>query len=128
MNNSEDKIIRVEGFDYGFDSFACKECEGKCCVGESGYIWVTSEEIKKISEFLKLNENEFRQNYLNKVKYKFSIKEVLIGGSYECIFFDDKEKKCQIYEVRPKQCKTFPFWDYFKTHEKEVREECPGIV
>ncbi len=123
-----DDIIRVDGFKYGFKPSACEECAGKCCTGESGYIWVNNSEIKKIAEFLKLDEEIFKKNCLNKIKYKFTIKEVLINGEFECLFFDNIGKKCQIYEVRPNQCKTFPFWDYFKTNEKEVRNECIGIV
>jgi Fe-S-cluster containining protein len=125
LNND---IIRVDGFEYGFKPSACEECAGKCCTGESGYIWVNNSEIKKIAEFLKLDEEIFKKNCLNKIKYKFTIKEVLINGEFECLFFDNIDKKCQIYEVRPNQCRTFPFWDYFKTNEKEVRNECIGIV
>lgn len=33
-----------------------------------------------------------------------------------------------IYEVRPTQCRTFPFWDYFKTRVDELKLECPGVV
>jgi len=121
-------IVREDGFSYGFKPSACEECDGHCCRGESGYIWVTPEEIKNIAEFLNIEEKIFINDYLNKIKYKMSIKEVMIGGEYECVFFDNKTKKCQIYEVRPKQCRTFPFWDYFKDRVSEVKKECIGIV
>ncbi|MFB1032365.1 MAG: YkgJ family cysteine cluster protein, partial [Aliarcobacter cryaerophilus] len=30
-------------------------------------------------------------------------------------------------DYRPTQCRTFPFWEYFKNNEKEVYKECPAI-
>lgn len=124
MNN----IYTKEGFDYKFDANACTSCEGNCCIGESGYIWINPEEIKKLSESLSVSVEDLKQKYLNKINYKFSIKEKKISeNNFACIFFDTTIKQCSIYHARPSQCKTFPFWDYFKKNEKEVYIECPGI-
>jgi len=122
-------IVKKEGFDFSFNPKACEECGGKCCTGESGYIWVTPLEIDKIANFLNLSSEEFKKNFLIKVGYKFSIKEKKLDkNNYACWFFDEKTSKCLIYEVRPNQCKTFPFWDFFKTNKEEVKKECPGII
>jgi len=43
------------------------------------------------------------------------------------LFFDEAQRNCGIYELRPKQCRSFPFWEYFKTHTKELEEECIGV-
>ena len=117
-----------EGFRYGFDPLACESCEGKCCTGESGYIYVTKNEIEKISELLGLKVEDFVTEYLFKKGYKHSIKEVKIHDSYECVFYDKESNGCSIYDARPKQCKTFPFWDYYKNRVDELKLECPGIV
>ncbi len=117
-----------EGFDYAFDPKACENCEGNCCIGESGYIWVTPVEIKNIAHFLGMGEVAFREKHLRKIRYRYSLKERQIAESYECEFFDKQQRKCTIYEVRPSQCRTFPFWDYFKEHIQEVEKECPGII
>jgi Fe-S-cluster containining protein len=123
------EIIRKDGFKFGFNPKACEECGGKCCTGESGYVWVNFLEIDKISNFLKINKEEFIRLYLRKVGYKFSLKERQIDkNNYACIFFDNNNKKCMIYDVRPMQCKTYPFWDFFKNNINEVKKECPGIV
>ena len=34
-------IVTKEGFDYAFDVRACSTCKGRCCTGESGYIYVS---------------------------------------------------------------------------------------
>jgi Fe-S-cluster containining protein len=123
------EIIKKEGFSFGFNPKACEECGGKCCIGESGYIWVTPIEMQKIANFLNIPLEEFKQKFLIKVGYKFSIKEKLLSKeNYACLFFDEKTNRCTIYDVRPTQCRTFPFWDFFKTHINEVKKECPGIV
>ncbi len=121
-------IIKKENFPYAFNSDACANCEGRCCTGESGYIYVTKAEIFAISELLKMNVNDFGVKYLFKNGYKYSLKENKIEDSYECVFYDRESNGCKIYMARPNQCKTFPFWDYFKTHIDELKAECPGII
>ncbi len=121
-------IITEEGYTYGFDPSKCAQCEGRCCTGESGYIWLTPKEMHKIADFLDIEIDDFKINYLRKVGYRYSLKERVINGEFECIFFNTKAKNCSIYDQRPLQCRTFPFWDYFKKHTDEVVKECPGIV
>ncbi len=116
-----------EGFAFRFDPGACENCEGNCCIGESGYIWVTPAEIEAIASYLEMDEELFKTRCLRKVKYRYSLAERKNGESYECLFFDPAVKRCTIYPVRPTQCRTFPFWDYFKDHIEEVEKECPGI-
>jgi Fe-S-cluster containining protein len=121
-------IIKKEGYPYAFNSDACSSCQGRCCTGESGYIYVTKAEIFAIAELLNMDVNEFGVKYLYKKGYKYSLKEIKVDDSYECVFYDRESNGCKIYMARPTQCKTFPFWDYFKTHVDELKEECPGII
>ena len=121
-------ITRKESYPYAFDSSACATCEGRCCTGESGYIYVTKEEIKAIAEVLNIDINELRVKYLFKKGYKYSIKEFKHNDSYECIFYDRESNGCRVYNARPSQCKTFPFWNYYKTKVDELKQECPGII
>ncbi|HIP29433.1 MAG TPA: YkgJ family cysteine cluster protein [Sulfurospirillum arcachonense] len=120
-------LIKEEGFDFAFDAKACEECGGGCCIGESGYIWVTPTEIKVLSRNLKLKTDDFITKYLSKIGYRYSLKELEFNGGFKCVFFDIEKKMCSVYENRPKQCRTFPFWDHFKNNIREVEEECPGI-
>jgi Fe-S-cluster containining protein len=115
------------GYDYSFDPGACESCGGNCCTGESGYIYLNQNEMEAIAQHLELPLGVFKEEYLLKNGYKFSIREHVIGDSHDCIFFDRQIKGCGIYPVRPTQCRTFPFWPYFKTHKAELEAECPGI-
>jgi Fe-S-cluster containining protein len=120
--------IEKDGFDFVFDAKKCSECDGNCCIGESGYIWINPQESKALSEHLGISLQELQEKYLTKIKYKYSIKEKKVSeNNYACIFFDLEKKQCSVYEYRPVQCRTFPFWDYYKTKPEEVKEECPAI-
>ena len=121
-------IVREDGYNFGFDVSKCASCEGNCCIGESGYIWATPKEIDDMASFLELTRDEFLKDYTQKVGYRISLKELKIKDSFHCIFFDADKRGCSIYPVRPKQCRTFPFWDHFKENIDEVVKECPGIV
>jgi Fe-S-cluster containining protein len=120
-------IARKEGFDFGFDPEACKNCSGNCCRGETGNIWVTQDEIEAMCHFLQTNQIDFISIYLNRVDNRFSIKERMGERGLECVFFDSLKKCCSIYPARPRQCSTFPFWEYFKKHVDDLIKECPGI-
>lgn len=124
MNN----LIKKEGFPYAFEPSGCDTCAGNCCIGESGYIWITIQEINFLAKHLNLTVEELRIKYLNKIGYKYSIKEVKLSeDNYACEFFNLEKRQCTIYEARPIQCRTFPFWDYFKENKEEVYKECPAI-
>ena len=117
-------IIEKKNFNYRFDPNECNKCPGYCCKGASGYIWVCQPEIESISAFLKMNLFDFMDKYLVRKDNRFSLKEQLIDDEFSCIFFAGK---CTIYEVRPKQCREYPFWDYYKDKIEEIQSECPGI-
>jgi len=85
--------------------FKCTQC-GQCCTGAPGYTWVSDEEINAIAQYLSLSVEEFTKKYLRKVHGRWSLLER--SGNYDCIFL--KDKKCEVYPVRPKQCRTFPWW------------------
>ncbi|RLA70551.1 MAG: YkgJ family cysteine cluster protein [Epsilonproteobacteria bacterium] len=119
--------MQQEGYPYVFDPSACAACEGRCCTGESGNIFVRPEEIRALAVLTEMEENDFRTAYLVKRGYKFSLKEKRFGVSYDCIFYERKYHGCSVYEARPVQCRTFPFWDYYKTRVDELKLECQGI-
>jgi len=121
-------ILKKDDFSYSFDFSACATCQGRCCTGASGNIYVTEREIGKIAELLALGMSDFVERYLLKKGYRYTVKERKIGESYECVFFDRESSGCTIYDARPLQCETFPFWEYYKNRIGELKKECPGIV
>ncbi|MEJ2154645.1 MAG: YkgJ family cysteine cluster protein [Desulfobacteraceae bacterium] len=109
-------------FDQGL-RFGCRQC-GDCCVGEPGTIYVSPPEIEAIAAFLHLPVDEFTHQYLYPFKDSYSIDEDAQG---RCLLFDDG---CAVYDVRPLQCRTFPFWFSNLRSEAQWRRaarQCPGI-
>ncbi len=104
--------------------FKCTGC-GRCCTGFPGAVWVTDEELQKISALLKEGVEEVKEKYTRLIgdNERRSLKEV--GKSYDCIFLVDK-KFCRIYEARPKQCRTYPWWPYL-LESRETWEEAKAI-
>jgi len=122
-------VIREDGYSFSFIPDACASCGGACCIGESGYIWVDYKEIEAISKYLKMDIEDFAKEYLIRVKNRYSLKEFKVKElGYACIFFNTQKRVCKIYDVRPKQCKTFPFWEQFKCDTIELEKECLGVI
>ncbi len=122
-------FIKKEGFEFAFDQNACYTCNGACCRGQSGYIWLNKKEMIAIAEFLGIKVEELKKDYLKKEGYRYSIKEIAKNAEHLCLFFDEKNNRCEIYPVRPTQCRTFPFWERYKDKKniEEVCQECKGI-
>ena len=120
--------MREDGFNYSFNPDACEACEGKCCTGESGSIFASKLEFENIAQHLNVSMETLKEKYLIKVKNRYSLSEIRYNESYDCIFYDRKVQGCGIYDVRPRQCRTFPFWDYFKSNAQELKDECPGVT
>lgn len=105
--------------------FTCTGC-GDCCTGEPGYVWVNKEEIAGMAELVELSVEEFEDQYTRKIGIRRSLKEFDNG---DCVFFDNQSRKCDVYDARPRQCKTWPFWDSNLRTKKDwdrTCEECPG--
>ena len=122
-------VISKEGFTFSFDSKACSVCNGACCRGESGYVWLNKKEIEDIANFMRISQEKFLQDYCKKLGYRYSLKEYKKEKEHFCIFFDEG-KGCQIYTVRPKQCRDYPFWEQYRNGNNidEVCRECKGIL
>jgi uncharacterized protein len=104
-------------------NFQCTEC-GKCCTGGPGAVWVTPEEIASLADRVGLSIAAFREQYTRKIGSRISLIEK--PDSYDCIFL--RGKKCAVYENRPKQCRTFPWWPSNLASKKDWDEvECEGI-
>lgn len=101
--------------------FQCTGC-GQCCTGVPGYVWVNEQEIEEIAAYLRLSVSEFSRQFLRKVKGRLSLIEH--PKTYDCVFL--KDKKCQIYPVRPTQCQTFPWWPQHLQSEQEWQEAAKG--
>jgi Fe-S-cluster containining protein len=104
--------------------FRCTRC-GHCCTGEAGFVWVNDAELGDIAAFLAEPVDEVRHLFARPTPRGWTLREKT-GG--ECVFFD-RERGCTIYPVRPRQCRSWPFWESnVETVEawEKTCEACPG--
>jgi len=86
--------------------FRCTRC-GNCCTGAPGFVWVDEEELAAIARFRQQPLEEVTGLYTRPVRGRRSLRERANG---DCIFYD-REAGCTIYSVRPRQCRSWPFWE-----------------
>lgn len=104
--------------------FACTRC-GDCCAGTPGYVWVDDDEITRLADHLGLDLPTFGRTYLRLVQGRLSLVE---KSGHACVFWEAGEG-CTVYQARPDQCQTWPFWEQnLRTPEswKETQRVCPG--
>lgn len=106
--------------------FGCTAC-GDCCTGGPGYVWVNREEIGALAQHLGLeNLAEFEQLFVRNVGVRKSLHEFPNG---DCVFFDSQARRCTVYEFRPRQCRSWPFWNSnIRTPQdwQQTCKMCPG--
>jgi uncharacterized protein len=100
--------------------FTCSQC-GNCCTGGPGFVWISRSEIATLAEYLGLTRLQVIRRYCRKVGRQFALKEIKNPrtGGYDCIFIKElpaigdahARRICSVYESRPLQCRTWPFWE-----------------
>lgn len=105
--------------------FECTGC-GNCCTGAPGVVWVNDSEISAIAEFTNKPVGEIRLLHTRMVGGGVSLTEYANG---DCTFFDPQRRGCTIYPVRPRQCRTWPFWNSNLESPADwqgIQADCPG--
>jgi len=105
-------------------NFTCTQC-GKCCTGAPGFIYVDEDEITALAAARGMVRHEFVAIYTYKTRGRVSLRERPNG---DCTFYDSA-RGCTVYAQRPKQCRTWPFWQSnLRTPEDWERTvaDCPG--
>jgi Fe-S-cluster containining protein len=87
--------------------FTCSQC-GDCCTGAPGHVWVTNDEIAALAKLIGEAVEAFEDKYVRRVGARKSLKEFSNG---DCVFFNTTTRGCNVYDARPRQCRTWPFWD-----------------
>ena len=102
-------------------AFHCTQC-GDCCTGAPGFVWVNNAEIQELAAEVGEPDIElFERLYVRKVGIRKSLKEFPNG---DCVFFDSQTRKCAVYNARPRQCRTWPFWDSNLRSPQAWQETC----
>lgn len=104
------------------------ECQGsgKCCTsrGSYGYVYLTSDDRKRFAKYFDLTVTRFTRKFCEKKEGHTYLK----NPDSDCSFLRDK--RCSVYEARPTQCRTWPFWPENlnpKSWRTDVESFCPGV-
>jgi len=109
-------------------NFQCTRCS-KCCRHDPGYVFLSKNDIVRLSSLLKINKEEFLEKYCKTVNLGILKRISLIEKkNNDCIFWDNGG--CTIYDQRPLQCKTYPFWSSVLNSPEDwevLGRNCPGV-
>lgn len=140
MGREDRRNPRPEGDDVWYRrglSFACTSC-GNCCSGPSGTVRFNRSEADEMARVLGVEVEEFYARYAtlelgkeallddqdedgieeelgSERRGRWTLREIEIGErDFDCVFLDREKSPplalCRIYEARPAQCRTWPFW------------------
>ena len=86
------------------------------------------EELEIMAGTKKMAVALFSKQFVRQVQGRLALQERHIDGEHFCCFFDFIDCQCTIYQSRPSQCRTFPFWNQFKEDPQKLFLECPGVT
>lgn len=113
--------------------FSCTQC-GACCTGPSGFVRFTDDEAAAMAQHLGITVESFLDRYTRETVMGRSLREKPSPHGLDCVFLDREavpgKAVCGLYESRPAQCRTWPFWASNLSSEHAWRRAaagCPGI-
>jgi Fe-S-cluster containining protein len=86
--------------------FGCT-ASGRCCSnhGEHAYVYLMEAEVTALADALGMEEAEFRKTHTRQEEGW----TLLEPRGTSCVFLGGTGQ-CGVYEARPVQCRTWPFW------------------
>jgi len=113
--------------------FSCTLC-GNCCTGPEGFVLVSDDEAVALAARLGLTVPEFLARHTRDTSRGRSLKERQSDAGLDCVFLDRErvpgKAVCGVYEDRPAQCRTWPFWKSNLGNRRSwelAKRTCPGM-
>ncbi|WP_043923414.1 YkgJ family cysteine cluster protein [Leadbettera azotonutricia] len=108
--------------------FSCTKCSD-CCRHEPGFVFLTENDFNVLSKALLMGYTQFMETCCRWVPSpdgteRLSLRE---RSNLDCVLW---REGCLVYEARPLQCRSFPFWPSVlrsKTAWKATAMGCPGM-
>ena len=109
-------------------AFRCQPNCGRCCDQPGGIVYLSPDDAERLAEHAGLDVEAWLERDTRKT---FDGRYVLKSREEDgvCIHLNE-QKQCSIYEVRPQQCKAFPWWgENLATPAAwgTTKTACPGI-
>jgi Fe-S-cluster containining protein len=103
------------------------QCQGtgRCCVsrGTYGYVYLDIHDRRRLAKAVGVSTTVFTKKYCLKHDGYYYLGE----SEKQCRFLEGK--RCGVYEARPNQCRTWPFWpEHLQSKSwNEALAFCKGI-
>jgi Fe-S-cluster containining protein len=89
------------------DSLDCLKCPSLCC-RMAGYVEVSRNDIRRLAKYLHLTVREFEERHIVERTRKGD-KRIKTGFG-TCQFLGN-DRRCTVYEGRPKDCRGYVCWN-----------------
>ena len=129
------EVARAEWYASGLQ-FQCTQC-GNCCSGPPGAVWFDETEGRAMAAAAGVDEQTFYTAFARQERGgRWSLLEKQGPNGLDCVFLDRETAPgralCRVYDARPTQCRTWPFWPENVRTEKtwsraKRRTPCPGM-
>ncbi len=106
--------------------FECTRC-GHCCTGSPGTVRIDETEAAALAAHLGLDLADFSERYSRLLDDGAT--SLTEKPNHECVFWS-RTQGCTVYAVRPKQCRSWPFWRAnlaSPAHWATAAQGCPGM-
>ena len=103
------------------------ECQPGCtaCCEQKGFVYLTEDDLVRIAGYLDMTPGVFERQFVYRTKNRLRLR---VPRESQCSFL--REGGCSIHEVKPTQCRIFPYWPELLDSRKEWHKAgslCPGI-
>jgi len=89
-------------------SFQCQPDCGRCCDQPGGIVYLAPTDAEKLAEHAGMDvEAWLRRDCTKTLDGRYILRSR--QGDGVCIYLDEK-KQCNVYQVRPQQCQSLPWW------------------
>ena len=109
--------------------FTCQPDCGRCCDEPGGIVYLSRNDVERLAQHANLTVPEYlKKDCTTTLDGRYVLRSNQSDGI--CIYLDEN-KQCTIYEVRPQQCKAFPWWaENLRSQRswKQVKASCPGLT
>lgn len=108
---------------------------GACCISRDGYgyVYLTGADIVRLAAHFEVSPDWLKLEWLDydqdAEQYCLPEKNTNKSDSIPCVFLE--QSKCTVYEARPTQCRTWPFWPEnmtAKSWDENVVKFCLGAA
>jgi len=109
--------------------FSCARCSG-CCRRDPGFVFLSIADAETLAKRIGLDYSSFVAAYCRWIPAGGGVELLSLKerANYDCVLWG--ADGCSVYEDRPLQCRTYPFWDSVVESEESwesTARDCPGM-